>query len=391
MNHADDNDRLLRSGLSEDPFADTKPVSSPNEPEPGKIAFTDARSLAAEALDEPVSLLDEPGLLDSGEVHIVAGDPGSGKSLFVVNLAAALAGGSPFHHLRRASDRPVRVLLMLAEFTRFRASQRVKGLLDHYGVQEDRLLVWTREDAPSWINLCEVTGGGDDAVLSRAEDLAGIVRRRGIRLVVIDTLSEVHDHDENDRKGMTLVLRALRIVASAGCAVVVVHHNRKSPSGTNRGQGSGSMADVRGSTALTAGVASILSVRREAEEVEGSHASLAVWVKHNYSSPKPRAFRFRLSDQKTGLISGMEAADSGGRKGLGDDEVLGAMEALGGVDVTSKAVAEHLAVSERTARQHLSSLHQGGKLPEPRPGERNTKLWSIHDEHEANRQVPNGG
>jgi hypothetical protein len=54
------------------------------------------------------------------------------------------------------------------------------------------------------------------------------IKRRKLDVLIIDPLKRIHDVDENDNSAMDLVMQQLARIADEGnCAVVVVHHTRK--------------------------------------------------------------------------------------------------------------------------------------------------------------------
>ncbi len=388
----DANDRLRRDGWHgvDDMLRGAKPIHPPENgtakppaKEGPKIVVADALDLVANPPPAPISLVDVPGLVDAGELTLVSGDPGSCKSLLAVNFAAAVASGREFGCLRKEPRDPLPVLLCLAEYSRYRASQRLAAVIQHYGIQRGMLRVWTRQDPPGFLNL---TARSSELAL----ELADLVRKEGVGLVVLDSLSEVHDQDENDRRAMVSLVQDLRLIADAGCAVVPIHHNRKAPAGGKGRGGDPSLADVRGSTALPAGLATALACRRENADEDGSLSAISVWTKHNYSRPDPRAFRFTLDNPATGVITSVEPVELGGRPAHSDQEILDAMKALGGKDLKVQAIVQETGIGEKTVRVRLAAMADEGKIPRPTAGDRGAKLWSVRDEDGGHAEEESG-
>lgn len=334
------------------------------------IAVVDARDLIESSPPRPLPLLDNGGLIDAGELALVTGPPGSGKSILLVNLACAVAAGREFFIWRAEAREPAPVLLVLAEYGEFRAYERIEPVARHYAVPRGMLNVWHRDRDPHFIDLA--ANGG-----ARAGEVAAYVRTHGVRLVAIDSLSETHAADENDRTEMVGVVRALRAIAAAGAAVVALHHVRKQPAGP-RG-GGGWLDDVRGSSALTAALASALSCRRDAEAGEGGAGFIATWIKTNYALPEHAAVRYRTAPDSPGLIVGMEPVALGGRPGLADEDLMDAMQALGGRNLSLVDIAAAAEVSPGTARKGLRRLVAAGKIPPAhRAASKEGKgLWSL--------------
>lgn len=65
------------------------------------------------------------------------------------------------------------------------------------------------------------------------KQLINHIKEFNIRLVIIDTFVRVHGHDENDNSKMSALYRSFKQIKQAGCAILALHHNRKS--GTEAG------------------------------------------------------------------------------------------------------------------------------------------------------------
>jgi RecA-family ATPase len=69
--------------------------------------------------------------------------------------------------------------------------------------------------------------------------LVGEIISKNIGLVVLDTISGIHDLEENSAKEMKLVTKKLlNIIKLSGASILYVHHHRKKLAGENYSQGS---------------------------------------------------------------------------------------------------------------------------------------------------------
>jgi hypothetical protein len=135
---------------------------------------------------------------------------------------------------------PGKVLIIAEESSQIWAARRDKlGISDHAHFYIRPF--WTRPSLGEWVKF--------------TKHVAEVVRRYGIKLVCIDTLSAISPcDDENDAAKMMAALRPLHAITGAGAAVLLVHHPRK-------GDGSEGQAS-RGSGALPGFVDVIVEMRR---------------------------------------------------------------------------------------------------------------------------------
>jgi predicted ATP-dependent serine protease len=164
--------------------------------------------------DLPVTWL-VPGMIPRQGVILLAGESGSYKTWLALLLAKAVAAAGSF--LGRACaggavlyldrENPCAVVRERRELLGIDS----RGSFKIWGVWE--------EDAPPGI--------GDARLLE--------IAREQKPLIIFDSLIRFHSADENSASEMARVMADLRALATAGAAVVVLHHKAKSESSRYRG------------------------------------------------------------------------------------------------------------------------------------------------------------
>jgi hypothetical protein len=190
------------------------------------------------------------GLWAARAVGILGGEPKSFKSFLALDLAVAVASGSPC--LRRYPvAEPGRVLLYAAEDPAPLVRRRLEGICQVAGVDFAHLDVQV-------ITTPELR-------LDRKQDrqrLAATLLERQPRLLVLDPFVRLHAIDENAAGEVAAVLGYLRrLERRFGVAVVLVHHARKNGSALRAGQA------LRGSSELHAWGDSNLYLQRRGDRL----------------------------------------------------------------------------------------------------------------------------
>jgi len=169
------------------------------------------------------------GVLPQAEVGILYGQSGSGKTFFVLDLAATVARGAEWRG-RKVSD--CRVVYVAAE-----AREGIKKRMDAY--DQHVCADGTRPD---------IIAGAPNLLSSDAGKLAEAIGRAG--LIILDTMAASHSGDENSAKDMGLFLAACKDISVAtGAMVLAVHHTGKEDS-----------KGMRGSSALFAGADFVMEI-----------------------------------------------------------------------------------------------------------------------------------
>ena len=221
------------------------------------------------------------GLWSEQAVGIVGGEPKCCKSFLALDLAVAVASGTPC--LRRfAVSRAGRVLLFAAEDALHIVRRRLEGIATAAGVALADLDIQVITSATVRLDL--------DA---DRKNLAETVARLQPRLLILDPFVRLHRIDENASGEVAPLLAYLReLQRRHGMAVLVVHHARKGGS-ARAGQA------LRGSSEFHAWGDSNLYLRRDAD-------TLTLTVEHR-AAPSPRPITIELAQR--GLALALEVAE----------------------------------------------------------------------------------
>jgi len=162
------------------------------------------------------------GVLPAADLCAVYGGSGSGKTFVVLDMAAAIATGTPW---RGHKTRKGRVLVVAAEGAGG-FGNRVQALCSHIGVPADQLDIGLITVPP---NILE-----DDDI---AELVASIKAVGEVSVIVIDTLAQVTPGaNENTSEDMGKALVHCRVISTAtGATVLLVHHSGKDATRGARG------------------------------------------------------------------------------------------------------------------------------------------------------------
>lgn len=227
--------------------ADLEPVIDVVElvDEPHTLKVVDAFDF--EECDIPTRPWVIPGVILSGYTHMLAAPGGSGKSLFTLQMAIALALGEPwgtFVPRRRAKTMVINVEDDLFEQRRRLAAARRVMDVDRAALLGQVHLV---EDTDNII-----VAGFDEAHRRMVAKpivpvLVDYIRRNEIDVLIVDPFTETFEGDENDNSEVKWAMRIWRdeIARATGCAVYLVHHTTKYAA-----NGAGDANVVRGAGAI---------------------------------------------------------------------------------------------------------------------------------------------
>ena len=327
--------------------ADTPDWTPPDAAAPAPLAVV--RRLA-DVQPEAVMWL-WPGWLPRGKLALLDGDPGLGKSLITLDLAARVTTGAPMPDGTGGGE-PAGVVILTAEDD---LSDTVRPRLDAAGADVSKIAALTA--------VRRTTDGGgevlDTPTLLDLEALRQAIAFVSAALVIIDPLmaylpGQVDSHRDQDVRRVLAPLAAL--AAETNAAVLVVRHLSKTTVGNPLYRGGGSIG-IMG--AARAG----LIVGKDPEDPTGEQRVLAV-TKCNLAAPPP-GLAYRLAadgpvrvewlGQTALTAAALLAAPPGGeeRTALADAEAfLRAFLADGPVEAkTIQARAREAGIAEPTLRR----------------------------------------
>ncbi len=200
------------------------------------------------------------GLIPENQVTMLGGDGGVGKSLLAIQLAMAAASGCDW------VGNPVKqgnTIYISAEDDKDELHRRVAAISEGSGI-----------DLATLPNLIMRSLAGEDALLAIADarsstlqttelfaELNQFIQQSQARLLVLDTLADLHSGQENDRTVARQFIGLLRGMALRNsCTILLLAH----PSLTGISSGSG----LSGSTAWNNSVRSRLYFERVLEDGE---------------------------------------------------------------------------------------------------------------------------
>jgi hypothetical protein len=188
----------------------------PPEPAIGVYGQPFREFLGEEPDDSPAEVFEAHGLIVRGEPSLFIGDPKVGKTFLIEDLILHLAAGRPTW-CGLALYRRCRVLMFLREdsvrTTRRRLYQLARGA---------QIEPWELDD---WLTI----DGASPLYFDNEKHVAQLGRQLGdFDICAIDSLSTIHNADENSVERMAPVMNRWRDLAlSTKTAIPLVHHFRK--------------------------------------------------------------------------------------------------------------------------------------------------------------------
>jgi RecA-family ATPase len=208
-------------------------------------------------------------LIPAETINMLVGNPGTGKSLLVIDLCCCIATGMPFlgRDVRRG-----KVMYLAAEDGWRRVSKRLRAWADGQMVPPDALDGFYV--LPSALQIAAGEGYGDQSEAMQAawDQLQEDVEAIDPVLVVLDPLVELHAGlDENKATEMAPLMKTLRrLVRGRDRALILTHHDKKGVTEPN-------VYSSRGSGALPGGMdGSYYLAPHKREEGDEEDAALQV-------------------------------------------------------------------------------------------------------------------
>ena len=185
------------------------------------------------------------GIIGKGQIAVLWGQPGSGKSFLTTDLLCSVGAGVRWHGRR---TRKGICIYVVAESSRAYIENRIAALTREMPnlAAADVLVV------PLALDLLNTENGDVDRVIAAAKQVSEV--RGEVVLIAIDTLATTfHGGDENSSADMgQYVSNVKRIIAETGAGALIVHH-----CGKDQAKG------MRGSTALLGALDAELTIEGE--------------------------------------------------------------------------------------------------------------------------------
>ncbi|MBK8772607.1 MAG: AAA family ATPase [Rhizobiales bacterium] len=218
----------------------------------------------AYAHNEPTQFLID-GLLPVPSLSIVYGGPGSLKSMVLADMALCVAGGVPWLSSMDNGDiipgvtfRTNQAPVLWVDFDNGnrRTRERIGALGRGHELPATVPMQYVSMPDP-WLNASDRTV---------VRDLALFVTSNKFRLIIVDNLGLILGETEENGGDMAKVMGNLRWLAeSTSCAVVIVHHQRKS-NGAAASVGVRKGESLRGHSSIEASLDLALCVERNNRE-----------------------------------------------------------------------------------------------------------------------------
>ncbi len=280
-------------------------------------------------------------------VGIIGGEPKCCKSFLALDLAVAVAAGTPC--LRRfAVRRPGRVLLYAAEDALHIVRRRLEGICAAAG----------RALADLDVQVITALSLRLDLDADRAA-LDDTIARLKPRLLVLDPFVRLHRIDENASAEVAPLLAYLRqLQRRHAVAVILVHHAKKGAGNMRAGQA------LRGSSEFHAWGDSNLYLRRDGDD------SITLAVEHR-AAPAIPALTLKLVERELALA--LELTDRRGqspsadRSPTTDERIITVLAEAAGPQPFADLRAT-CRIRAATLYQRLAAMENAGRIVKSRDG-----------------------
>ena len=178
---------------------------------------------------EEATFIIEQGILPQGGRLLVAGKPKVGKSLFINDMALALASGKRFLACGAFGGfgvrRPTRTLLLDRELSKRSLYERLDAMIANkpgYQAAEENLLIdhdnLIRFDQPNAYDILEQ-----------------LILQNGAEVVILDTAYKFLNGDVESSSAVMKAFGVLdKLIHETGCSVVLTHHHKKAQGGSSK-------------------------------------------------------------------------------------------------------------------------------------------------------------
>jgi RecA-family ATPase len=189
------------------------------------------------------------GLFPLPSLSIVYGASGSLKSMLLADAMANVVKGKSW-----LGREVIKAPALWIDFDngKRRTHERMEAIARHLDLPEEAPFYYVSMPHPP------LDAGSQESIA----ELQNRIESRGIKLVIIDNLKLISPNQDENSDGMSKVMSNLRYLAeNTGCAVVVIHHQRKGNGKTNGRIGE----SIRGHSSIEASLDLALLVTRDGD------------------------------------------------------------------------------------------------------------------------------
>ena len=162
-----------------------------------------------------------------GYVTVTLAPGGAGKSTLTIIEALAVATGRKLTHDEVKQRGPVWLYNTEDPFDEL--DRRVLAAAKHHNIAANEMsdLFYSSGRAQP-IRLAAESSGGVVIAENIVQSVIGAIKKRGIKLFIVDPFVRCHGVKENDNSSIDLVVQQFsRIAEETGCAISLVHHTKK--------------------------------------------------------------------------------------------------------------------------------------------------------------------
>ncbi len=292
-----------------------------------------AKDLATKQLKTPKSIWGD-GLLGPGDLGLLAGEPGTSKSYFALQLGLALAKGEAIFGLPTQQSN---VVAAFFELTQIDLQARLRNICSNDTIPEN-LTVLTKE----------MLGGSVDVTDPATQaELIRVCKAKQAEVLILDPFSRMHWKEENSGKEMGEVLAALNTVRmKAHVAMLINTHVNKSQDAGR----SSRLNSVRGSSRLISDPTLVMNMTKS-----GDHQRQLSFSKVNRGRT-PKSITLD-ADEQTGVLSLGVRTPHGEELGAANrGAVQELLKAAGAKGVSMTRLCKRTGLSDNSVRKHAKSL-----------------------------------